>query len=283
MKLEQDIKLRDKVFELDHLPKEIRWTADKGWNEYKRKNYQKRSQMVLIWSSIAAILIFGIFLVYNEYRNYPRILQFRSEKGTRDILLNDGNKIYLNGSTSISIDLNEYKVEVNGEAYFDLLTQREFKISSPHGSYTAKKCSFNLRSRLEEERAILSVTDGEVIIKSDKDDNLDLIVESNNDANIIPRIAIVKAPLIDKNYLSWKTGKLHFENTPLYMVFNKLKELNETNIEVSNSEMKYCRISGDFNTISSNEVIQKILEIFNYKVVNSDSLILIQGKGCEKI
>jgi transmembrane sensor len=277
--------LRDELVKLQDIPDGVKWNAEYGWKQYKKKYVSKINRKLKYWlSAVAVILIFVATFIVMKYvnTNDNNIIQFASDiENKREILLHDGSKIWLNYNSSVKINLKSAKIEVEGEAYFELTGKQEYSISSPHSSYKAGDCAFNLKSREKEDGALLTVSAGQLTIIWVSDITDYFIVEAGNQAKIVPHVAIVKTPTFDANYLAWKNEELHFNDTPLYFVFDKLEELNDIRIDVTDKDIRYCRITSDFKTLSAMEVLQKISEYFNYHLEYKGNIFLIEGEGCD--
>ena len=285
MKIEnKDQNIRDEINNLEDLPNDINWTTEMGWEHYKKKYTYRNKKRIIHWIlAAAAILFFGLVWMFNElhYSNKNNLFELRSNNIKKEeIVLKDGSKIWLNYNSSLIIDQKKNKIAIEGEAYFELSTKNKYAISSPHGKYITKASVFNLSTREKEAGAMLTVSKGEVNIIWESDITQNSIVEAGIQAKIIPKVAIVKIPIFDTNYLSWKTEELHFDNTPLYCVIDKLKELNNSDIEVIDNNIRYCRISSDFNTVSTKEVLQKMTKYLNYTIEYTGKKFIIKGDGC---
>ena len=279
----EDQKIRDELSNLGNLPKSIDWNAITGWEQYKKKYKRRKKIMVIQWISVAATLLFGLLLMLNElpYSKDNKLLELNSDDNKKaEMVLADGSKIWLNYNSSLTVNLKNSEIELEGEAYFELSTKIEYKIRSLHGKYLTKASAFNLKTRKREDSAILSVSKGKVNIIWGSDNTQKPIVEAGIQARIVPNVAVVNIPIYDTNYLSWKTEELHFDNTPLYCVIDKLEELNHIEIDVADINIRYCRISSDFKTVATKEVLQKISEYLNYTIEYKGNILLIKGTGC---
>ncbi len=280
---ELDGRIRDEINNLQRPQENIKWNVKTGWERYKRKYvYKKKRRNIWYTSAAAALFVALILTLIKPFRPKDKdLLTFVTDSiQKKEILLKDGSKIWLNTSSYTKINLKKNEIELEGEAYLELSGEHEYSISSPHSEYNASACAFNLKSRKKEDGAILTVSAGEVAIFWVSDITGIFVVEAGNQAKIVPRVAIVKIPIFDVNYLAWKTKELHFDNTPLYYVFEKLEELNDIRIDVTDKSIRYCRISTDFKTLSAAEVLRKISEYFDYRLDYKENTFLIEGKGC---
>jgi transmembrane sensor len=275
-----DIKTRNKITNINNFPENISWEVNKGWEDYQRKYSNKKRTFTYIRLSVAAAVILAIVSVAIVALNKSGHdnLEISTLDHKKDILLNDGSKIWMNINTQIKI--SGRKIEINGEAYFELKGKNKYKIQTPHGDLFAEQSDFNIKARKQSEYALLTVSMGVVDILWESDISLKTTVSNGFEAKILPKIAIIQRPNEDLNYLAWKTEDLHFENTPFYYVIDKLEELNNINIVLSTNELRYCRISENYNTLSSIEILKELSKSLYFKLIINGQLFLIEGDGC---
>ncbi|TKG97453.1 FecR family protein [Puteibacter caeruleilacunae] len=275
-----DIKTRKKLVDMNNFPENISWEVNDGWKDYQRKYSSRKQTFTFIRMAVAAAIILAIVTVGLVLTNKSGQvnLQVSTLEQKKDILLNDGSKIWMNSNTQIRI--SGRKIELSGEAYFELKGNNQYQIQTPRGVLFAEQADFNIKARQQSEDALLTVSMGAVDILWESDISLKTNVPKGFEAKILPKIAIIQRPIEDVNYLAWKTEKLHFENTPFYYVINKLEELENINIVLSNNELRYCRISESYNTLSSTEILKEISKSLNFKLNIDGQHFLIEGDEC---
>jgi len=70
--------------------------------------------------------------------------------------------------------------------------------------------------------------------------------------------SITKSKNIDRNYLSWKTGKLVFENDKLETIVKVLSKYYNKNIKIETNNLKSTKLTVTFNNKSIEEVLKTI-------------------------
>jgi ferric-dicitrate binding protein FerR (iron transport regulator) len=80
--------------------------------------------------------------------------------------------------------------------------------------------------------------------------------------------------------LSWKTGTLVFNNTPVATVAEILSEYYHTDIELEDKSLALCRFSGSFKDQSIDNVLQQMQAELNVVIRNTGDTISISGIGC---
>ncbi|MBS2099840.1 FecR family protein [Carboxylicivirga linearis] len=275
-----DIEIRKKLANMDNFPEDITWDVNNGWEDYQKKYSNRRHTFRLNSLSIAAAVIIAIvsigiaISIISKQNN----IYINTTDHKKDILLSDGSIIWLNINSEIKIAGK--KIKLNGEAYFELKGDNQYKIQTPQGDLFAEHSYFNIKARKISKKAILTVSMGTVDILWKSDISLKTTVPNGFEACILPEIAIIQRPLEDRNYLAWKTEELHFENTPFYYVVDKLEDLNKIKINLSTNELRYCRVNENFHTLSPNEILTELSKSLNFKLNINDHQVYIEGDGC---
>lgn len=278
-----DQNIRDLINNLEGLPANVSWSAETGWNNFKQKNRRRNNILTLKILSTAAIVLLGLFLslIYHNRLNNKYLKLVTDSKSKNQILLNDGSIISLNYNSQISIDAINNKIELSGEAYFELKNKNTYTVFIENKSFIAKSSSFNLKTNINKDETILTVSKGKVELIWQSEEPQNLSIEEGNQATIINELAIVKTPISDPNYLAWKTEELNFNNTPLYCVINKLEELYKVTIDVSDKNIRYCRVSSNIKTTDPIKILETLTNTLNYSIEQNNNRILIKGTGCE--
>ena len=59
-----DKTLRDELTKLQDLPDEVKWNAEYGWKQYKKKYVSKINRKLIYWSAAAvAVFFFSLFFI----------------------------------------------------------------------------------------------------------------------------------------------------------------------------------------------------------------------------
>ena len=279
---DKDKEIRNKINALSDIPQNIDWNVEEGWRKYRQKyRFSGKRKLIYLSSSVAAaILLIFMMLVIPDQQS--RIIHFSTENEKKDIVLNDGSRIWLNHNSTLEIDQRKDHIKVTGEIYVELSGEDEYRISSRYGSFLTKHGYFNLKSRKNSNRSVLTVVEGEVEAIWEGEKKLKTIAGPGIQVDLISDVAMAQTPVDNSNFLAWKTGELHFNGTPLYSVIEKLEELNDIKIAIQNKEMRYCRINSKFNSISVDSVLKAFPKSLNLNVKRKDDQYFIAGEGCER-
>jgi len=281
---ENDAHLKKVIDHLEGLPENAVWNVNYGWLEYRNRHLRKKSLVLIFGLIAAAMVLFAVLLTTILFRNKSapenHVIVSTGSQEKKQVELLNGSRIWLNSSTSIITDTELKQISLQGEAWFELSDEDTFTIITPHGKFITTNSSFNLKSKTGVLEAICTVAKGEVTITWENKPDQFTTAQSATEATIIPGIAIIMAPSKDPNYLAWKTGELHFSNTPLYCVAEKLEELNNSTIEIVNKDLRYCLVNYNFKTLSVQTILEELTSQIDLNIINKENIYRISGKGC---
>lgn len=231
-------------------------------------------------SRIAAAVLVSIglwlaFTLIRQKQESAQMLVFMSDKGKKELTLADGTHIWLNKNTLVRYPLTfegkERKIFIEGEAYFDVAKNADFPfvIETENAVVRVVGTEFNLRARKNESLTEVVVTEGKVAFKG-KTGKLKnpiflvagdrgLLIPANNELKLEKNRNI--------NVLSWKTGKLIFDNTPLTMVASDLSEYYGVTIAIADTTKNQIPITSVFE----NKSLQEILGVLDIMGIKSES------------
>lgn len=143
--------------------------------------------------------------------------------------LADGSLVYLNGNSEISFSkkfgIKDRKLSLNGEAFFEVQRNEDipFSITTYKTTTQVLGTSFNVYSD-QSEQVRVSVVSGVVEFFTGKRKDM-VRLEAGEQGVYNPGLACVEKENINNlNFLTWKTGILYFDETPIPEVFSLLQE-----------------------------------------------------------
>lgn len=172
-------------------------------------------------SSVAAaiIILFGLWQLLSlagETRIY-------AGKGAHvSYTLSDGSAVQLNSDSKISFSKRSFesdrKLELDGEAFFEVTKGSSFRVSTPNGMVNVLGTSFNVFSRDNTFR--VACLAGKVMVASGKQS-----VTIDPGESAVLEGGMLKKYRDDKmKYTTgWINGEFYFENAPLNMVFSEIE------------------------------------------------------------
>ena len=147
-------------------------------------------------------------------------------------------------------------VSLDGEAYFDVAENpsKPFIIKANGTEVKVLGTSFNVKSLGNETE--VTVTSGRVQFSKINSDMPPVILTKDEKGMATP-YKLKKEANSNPNFLSWKTGKFHFEDTDLSQVIFDLSRFYGKKLKIKEQEKIDCQLTADFN----GEDLPTILEI----------------------
>lgn len=187
---------------------------------------------------------------------------------TYTITLPDQTKVYLNAASSLSYPtsfatLNERKVELNGEAYFEVskdsshpfivrTTDQEIKVLGTH---------FNVNSYKEDGNTKTTLLEGSVSVGFSYNKNeTDVIIKPGEQAYIKANKIYVDQ-VKTEDAIAWKNGYFRFNNETLEQAMNKISRWYNVSIEYKDPNIKSRNVYGSLSRFSSIADVLNLLEL----------------------
>lgn len=152
------------------------------------------------------------------------LVEHQTTSTIEDLTLPDGTVITLNKGASLtydqSFDATIRLVKLQGEAFFDVARDedRPFVIETKHTKTEILGTSFSISETGQE--TILNVVSGKVAFSGAEKEPI--FLTKGNRGTLTESGELVKSQNDDRNFMSWKTGELIFENDPLSTVLQHL-------------------------------------------------------------
>ncbi|MGB9746599.1 MAG: FecR family protein [Bacteroidales bacterium] len=220
------------------------------------------------------------------------------------MLLSDGSKVWLNAGTRLRFpayfDNVKREVWLEGEAFFEVARnpERIFYVHTTDITIKVVGTSFNVKAYPDEEMIETTLLSGIVKIEPNDSKNKtekDIILKPNYKAiyyknkrteriiektnNTVPSQVktdkIVSLQVNAENDVSWKEGKLIFDNETLQVIAKKLERRYGVTITIADEKLKQYRYTGVLKKISIEQAI-KALQLtahFQYKITNNEIII----------
>ncbi|MGL1888693.1 MAG: FecR domain-containing protein [Reichenbachiella sp.] len=212
------------------------------------------------WYGVAAavlVLIISVFVLRNNamYQTDEEVLAFG---------LPDSSQVWLNYDSKMNYELKDGNrvVDMQGEGFFDVKKNAElpFVISNADFEIKVVGTSFNVKYR--EDYTEVTVISGIVEVGN-----------NNEKLRLLPGKAVfydhhkqVMLPIeASQNALAWKTGQVHFSDTPISEVINDLEDYYKTELSLTNGTSA-SRITAHFDHAGLEEVILTIETISGEKI-----------------
>jgi transmembrane sensor len=214
--------------------------------------------------------------------------------GQYQVELPDGTKVWLNAASSIkyptTFSKNERKVELTGEAYFEVAKMQARYESNQLGTYVKRLpfivvCNkqeievlgtrFNINAYADEPHIKTSLIQGSIRIHwagkftADQPMKFDKVLEAGEQAVLDDgKLAVSTANV--NSAIDWKNGKFQFENEPVESIMRKIARWYNVDIEYR-GDMSMKVFSGTLSRYDDVMDVLKMLELtgtINFKLKN---------------
>lgn len=228
---------------------------------------------------LTAIVIFTIIKLQGT--NDVEYAEVSVDQGEKiQLYVTNEVKIWVNSGSNIRIPLTikkNPKIYLSGEAYFEINKEKgkAIQVYSKGIEIKASKANFNIKS--DKHSLITTISEGKVQFynpRLPKSTSLELVAKDQAlYQSKLEFIAVEKENSM--NYLSWHTGRLKFDQTPLYEAVNTISEIYEIPILITNREISKNDFNAEFNHADIDEILDTIQSTFNCEISADGSKIII--------
>ncbi len=300
----KELEAHSEVWKITAKAPEKAFSTDEGWNELSGKLkgfqhvsvkerpagkqfYQKHPWLVGMAATIS--LIFILFFAYSAViRSVENLEIIASSVGeVKEVALPDGSTVWLNGTSKISFikrfDSNARTVSLEGEAFFRVAPdeQKPFIVKTGKVNTQVLGTSFNLKSRVEDEKIEIVVFSGKVeFYEVENQSNKVLLTAGMKGVYLSEKDSILSEVNTDPNVISWQSNTLIFKDTPVKEVLEVLN--SRFNVEISASEISInsCKFTSTFKQASLKEILNVLVLSLDLKYTQKGDKYILTGTGC---
>jgi ferric-dicitrate binding protein FerR (iron transport regulator) len=183
----------------------------------------------MVKALLAACLTGIVFLAgWMFFKKDTRLLHLEANgKANKQLTLPDGSMVVLREGATITFpkmfSKRERAVTLTGDAYFDVQADRDrpFRIQTVRATLEVIGTSFLVNSNKQYDRLV--VTTGKVAFIN-REATTERHIISAREAAVLDKSGFNMQAVKDSNYLSWQTGILQFDNTPINQVAAELAD-----------------------------------------------------------
>lgn len=287
-------------------------TGTKDYSEERKSHFQLSSIRKIAAIFIFAILLSGSFFLMKRFaepvsheENINEIIVPAGQQA--QLHLSDGSKVWLNAGTKFRFpahfDKKKREVWLEGEAFFEVKknTASIFYVHTSDITIKVVGTSFNVKAYPEEDIIETTLLSGivkiepnvpknkaekEIILQPNykaiyyKDKKTEKITEKINKNTSTPGIndMVISKPVKSENDISWKEGKLIFDNETLQVIAKKLERRYGVTIKIADSDLKQYRYTGVLKKISIEQAIKALQLTAHFQYTITDNEIIITSK-----
>ncbi len=244
----------------------------------KKSKAQHVSSLISIFSKAAAVLFIPLFIatiyLYFQKTDTTKLLTLYTQKGEQTrVILPDGSKVWLNVDTKLSYPLNygvrSRKIELEGQAYFEVMKNKELPFEVLSGSITTKALGTKFA---------VSAYPGESVIKSSLIEGSIEVKCGGTTKVLTPREQFVYCKekteisihsFNETDELAWKNEQLMFRLTPYNQVIKELEKWYDVSFDYNPALFESETFSARFKRY---ETLENVLQVmskagkFNYRI-----------------
>ncbi|MBP6825750.1 MAG: FecR domain-containing protein [Saprospiraceae bacterium] len=240
---------------------------------------------------IAAALIFILASVwtYRTYTTPETVKASAANEEKRLIELPDGSRVWLRHYSEITYPVqfsrSERHVSLTGEAYFEVAHDAEhpFFVDLPNGDVIkVLGTRFGIRLADNQNQTDVFVRDGKVLF-SPKYQPGGVVLTARQKASYLRKTTRL---IVDKNAtlneLSWQTGGLEFEHTPMAEVLSDLEQYFNVKITLQNTAMRACLHTAPLTGQSLDKVLESLALTYQFRVTSpTPGQYVLSGGNCQ--
>lgn len=251
------------------------------------KNQQTKKVHVLAsyWKQISAvaavvILFASSFLLFNKNTTSHTIAN--TNQAVLEVVLPDSSMVFLHQNAQISypskFNSKSRDIHVQGHVFCDVQTNQNqpFLVTTPTITIQVLGTKFDIKE--SQNTASVIVAEGSVKVTSNATQT-HVVLNENERADISVDEDIVATINSDINFLSWKTGILTFNRTPLLTVFSDIERQYNCSIIVSDKDIYSEILTGTYQNHKLEEILEVIAAAFpNLSYTQVNNTISFQNK-----
>jgi transmembrane sensor len=180
--------------------------------------------------------------------------------------LDDGSYVQMNAASSITypnyFEAGKREISMEGEAYFNIARdeQRPFKIHVHDFEIEVLGTSFNVQSFSDDEDFAVTVESGTVRVQLNNLNHESVILEKGQKLVVNTKESLTEIVEVDPQLeLSWRTGVLRFDGTPLPKVARMLERWYGIEVELKDvAKLSKLTLTGLHKNENLKSVVQAI-------------------------
>ena len=238
---------------------------------------RRRLAVPLAWAACLALVALAVILLPKERDSSTPRQQVAATQTNRAATLPDGSRVMLSAETSINVDFNGSKRNLElsaGEAYFKVKHDRQhpFIVHAGNISVTAVGTAFDVRR--EPDGVTVTVEEGTVEIAGDvfakkglpttwrAEAGYQLTYSSQGRTAMITNVDTSRA-------LKWRGGELAYVWEPLGAVIEDLNRYSEHKVIIKDPAIAELRFTGTVFTASLADWVKAVEQVYPVRADNS--------------
>lgn len=230
-------------------------------------------------ASLAVLVVFSWWILSRS----EAMEQIAAIDHTFEHTMPDGSVISLNQGASIRYFTTmeeDRKVILEGDAFFSVSPdpERPFKIAAENIQIEVLGTSFYVDARQDQPLVQVVVSSGKVSFGKDQDK----IVLEPGQTGIYNKTSGQVSQYIttDKNFLSWQSGRLEFEDDMLSDVVFAINRHFHRHLSIGAKILLECRLTATYANQSFDDVLRILEQTFSLRIEENGDQVILRGEGC---
>lgn len=277
----------NKLSSIEEINVEDDWQSTK-----KRMNFENsapsnsltiKRNVKVFWKMAASIIILiGIGLLSKQFIfTSPEMICITTVEMQKEVTLPDGSLVVLNKNSELTypekFNKNQRLVSLSGEGYFEVIKNpdKQFRINiDEQAVIEVLGTSFNIYSEKENKLVDVNVLSGKVAFYSPEQENAKTILVKDENASFKNGVISKNLPK-DKNFLSWRTGVIFFENESIENVCKTLSKFYDKKIIIEELDGNEILFTSTIDNQELGSVLEEIKLVLYLDYTISDDQITI--------
>ncbi|RIH64873.1 FecR family protein [Mariniphaga sediminis] len=200
------------------------------------------------------------------------------------LVLSDGTKVWLNSETTlrypIHFEKEERKVELTGEAYFEVTENKDapFRVTSGEQIVKVLGTKFNISSFPEDAFALTTLVEGKVEVTLDKSPEMKQLLLPRDQCRFEKEEGTFSKKKVDPyQFIAWKEGRFVFENESLSDIMKTLSKWYDVDIFFNSEKASGYRFTGNLRRYDNfREILKKIEKTNEVEFIIKDRQIIVK-------
>jgi ferric-dicitrate binding protein FerR (iron transport regulator) len=250
----------------------------------RRENLFRTSKQLMRYAAVMAFTALSAWALM-KYTSFPEgntpseitCEELTTPAGQRVMLkLHDGTLVWLNARSTLryptSFSKGERKVELDGEAYFEVACKEEqpFVVSTEKLEIKAIGTQFNVSAYKQQHEFNTSLLNGSVKIYNKGNEQKAMFLKPNEYASL-ENNRLIKRTFDNLDFLLWKDGIYAFDNVEFADLMHKMEWYYDVKVIVLNRKLNNYKFSGKIRHRDGLEsVLRTLQKVYHFSFVKND-------------
>jgi transmembrane sensor len=203
--------------------------------------------------------------------------------GTYQVRLSDGTMVWLNAASTLHFPIkfsgNERKVEITGEAYFEVAKNKTkpFKVRTEGQEIKVLGTHFNINSYANDGITMTTLLEGAVQVRTfSKSNSQEMVLKPGQQSILTPDHFIMKQ-VDTEAVVAWKNGYFRFDDESLESIMHKVARWYNADVVFTNERLKKEPFAGIISRDTKVSELLKMLELageVKFKIDNHKIIVM---------